>query len=129
MRNSLVLAMSIVFLGPFTQPINETILGISESFGLQLGAPGSDTNEGYPLFGKSGLANKTDIELKPWVTHEYNNTVGNITQKGDPDFDPSDPVQEYKINSSDWNMDIGTDPDLNDPGVNRSFITELPNSQ
>lgn len=130
MRNILVLAMSIVFLAPLTQPVNGTSLGINESFGVQFGDPGTDTNEDYPLFGKSGLANKTDIELKPGVTHEYNNTVGNITQKGDPDFDPSDPVQEYKINSSDMNIDLGTDPNLNDaPGVNRSFITDLPSSQ
>ena len=127
MRSSLVLAMSIVFLVSLTQPINGTLWGINESFGLQLGDPGSDANKEYPLYGKSGLANKTDLDVIVGQTHEYNNTIGNITQRGNPDFDPSDPVQEYKINSSDLNMDIGNDPDLNDPGVNRSFITELSN--
>ena len=94
-----------------------------------MGDPGSDVNKEYPLYGKSGLANKTDLDVIVGQTHEYNNTIGNITQRGNPDFDPSDPVQEYKINSSDLNMDIGNDPDLNDPGVNRSFITQLPNQQ
>ena len=129
MRNGLILILPIVFLVSLAQTVNGTPLGINESFGLQLGDPGTDTNEPYPLFGKSGLANRTDIELKNWVIDEHNNTVGNITQKGDPDFDPSDPIEEYKQDSDDVNIEVGPDPDLNDPGDNRSFITELPNSQ
>ncbi|MDN5847807.1 MAG: hypothetical protein L0H53_16200, partial [Candidatus Nitrosocosmicus sp.] len=82
----------------------------------------SDTNMNLTYVpGYGNLSNLDPKDFTVGSANEINNTKASVIENSDLGFGPIDPFQEYKTNSSDWNIIVGTNPDLN-----QSFVTNLP---
>jgi hypothetical protein len=81
----------------------------------------SDDNLNIPYVpGYGNLSNLEPEDFTVGSAHEVNTTINSLSEPSNSSLGQINPIQEYKSNSSDWNVKTDTNPDLN-----QSFVTDF----
>jgi hypothetical protein len=70
-----------------------------------------------------GYGNLSNLEPEDHTvgsSNEVNTTINSLTEPLNSSSRQINPIEEYKTNSSDWNIIVGNNPDLN-----KSFVTDI----
>lgn len=122
MENVLILVVSLLLI-PFIQNVYAgSPGGINEDLGAFTFHTESDDNANISY--APGYGNFSDLTQEDVVvgqSNEVNNTIASIRENSNSTLSPIDPIQEYKTNASDWNIELGTDPNL----TGNTFATDL----
>lgn len=125
MKNIISILVVNLLLISFTYNIYATALseGVLEDIASFTFITKSDDNLNIPYV--PGYGNLSNLEPQDFTTgsaHEVNTTINSLTEPSNASSGQINPIQEYKTNSSDWNIKTDTNPDLN-----QSFVTNLNN--
>lgn len=117
----LILTASLLLIIPFTYRSHAQSSGVTF-----LSIFDSESDDNANLSYAPGMGNLSNLDPDDFVVgqaHEVNTTINSLSEPSNPNLGQINPIQEYKTNSSNWNIMTDTNPDLN-----QSFVTDFSNS-
>lgn len=122
MKNVSILVMSLLLI-PFIQYVYAGSPGIiNEDLGAFTFHTESDDNANIsyaPSYGN--FSNLTQEDIVVGQSDAVNNTIASVRENSNSTLSPVDPFQDYKTKASDWDIEVGTDPNL----TGNAFATNL----